>query len=182
MHKGMSWKRLEEEGGIQWPCPDESHPGSPFLHGRLWERPISGPRAPFSCVDHQPPVDELTDDFPIRLTTGRVLDSYNTGVQSGKFDSPIRSGDALEISSEDALRLNIADGETAKVSSRRGSILMRIKIDTELQVGLAFTTFHFPELADVNQLTSDAWDSKSGTSEFKAAAIKIEKIESMANV
>ena len=182
MHGGMSWERLEAEGGIQWPCPDEDHPGSLFLHGRLWERPISGRRAPFSCVEHRPPVDELTDEFPIRLTTGRVLDSYNTGVQSGKFDSPIRSGDALEISSEDAAMLNIVDGETVRVSSRRGSILMRVKTDAELQVGLVFTTFHFPELVDINQLTSDATDSKSGTGEFKAAAIKIEKIESMANV
>jgi predicted molibdopterin-dependent oxidoreductase YjgC len=182
MHAGMSWKRLEQEGGIQWPCPDEDHPGSPFLHGRLWERPVEGRRAPFSCVEHRPPVDELTDEFPIRLTTGRVLDSFNTGVQSDKFDSPIRSGDALEISSEDSLKLGVEEGETVKVSSRRGSILMRIEIDEDLQTGLAFTTFHFPELVDINQLTSDAWDSKSGTAEFKAAAIKIEKIESMANV
>ena len=182
MHAGMSWKRLEQEGGIQWPCPDEDHPGSPFLHGRLWERPVEGRRAPFSCVEHRPPVDELTDEFPIRLTTGRVLDSYNTGVQTDKFDSPIRSGDALEISSEDSLKLGVEEGETVKVSSRRGSILMRIEVDEDLQTGLAFTTFHFPELVDINQLTSDAWDSKSGTAEFKAAAIRIEKIESMANV
>ena len=134
---------LRTRGGIQWPCPDEDHPGSPFLHGRLWERPVEGRRAPFSCVEHRPPVDELTDEFPIRLTTGRVLDSYNTGVQTDKFDSPIRSGDALEISSEDSLKLGVEEGETVKVSSRRGSILMRIEIDEDLQTGLAFTTFHF---------------------------------------
>jgi len=177
MHGGMSWQRLEAEGGIQWPCPDEDHPGTPFLHGRLWKRPIDGRRAPFSCVDDHPPVDQLTDEFPLRLTTGRVLDSYNTGVQSGKFNSPIRSGDALELSTDDARSLGLVRGDRALVSSRRGSIEMTVAVDPDLPVGLAFTTFHFPEIADVNQLTSDAWDTSSGTSEFKAAAIRVEKLE-----
>ena len=177
MHGGMSWERLEDEGGIQWPCPNEDHPGTPFLHGRLWERPISGRRAPFSCVDDRPPADELTDEFPLRLTTGRVLDSYNTGVQSGKFNSPIRSGEALEVSQVDAESLGLAAGERVLVSSRRGSIEMTVAVDPDLPEGLAFTTFHFPELADVNQLTNEAWDPKSGTSEFKATAIRVDKVE-----
>ena len=177
MHGGMSWQRLEDEAGIQWPCPDEDHPGTPFLHGRLWERPVSGSRAPFSCVDDRPPVDLLTDEFPLRLTTGRVLDSYNTGVQSGKFNSPIRSGDALELSTDDAGSLGLVVGDRVMVSSRRGSIEMTVGVDPDLPVGLAFTTFHFPEIADVNQLTSDAWDTSSGTSEFKAAAIRVERVE-----
>jgi len=122
-------------------------------------------------------VDELTDEYPLRLTTGRVLDSYNTGVQSGKFNSPIRSGDALEVSRIDAELLGLVVGEKVLVSSRRGSIQMTVAVDPDLPVGLAFTTFHFPELADVNQLTSDAWDTSSGTSEFKAAAIRVEKVE-----
>ena len=176
MHGGMSWKRLAEEDGLQWPCPDEDHPGSRFLHGRLWERPISGRRAPFSCVEHRPPVDVLTEEFPLRLTTGRVLDSYNTGVQTESFNSPIRSGEALDLSAADALALGVQAGDRVQVSSRRGSIEMTIDIDASLQTGLAFTTFHFPELADINQLTNDAYDSKSGTAEFKAAAIRVEKI------
>ncbi len=180
MHGGMSWERLESEGGLQWPCPDEDHPGSPFLHGRLWERPVGGRRAPFSCVDHRPPVDELTDEFPLRLTTGRVLDSYNTGVQSGVYASPIRSGEALDMSPADAERIGVADGERVHVSSRRGSIEMTVSLDPDLAVGLAFTTFHFPGVADVNQLTSDAWDTRSGTSEFKAAAVRVERLEATA--
>jgi len=71
MHAGMKYARLDELGGIQWPCPDESHPGTQFLHARLWQDPVEGPRAPFSVVEHDPPVDTLTDEFPIRLTTGR---------------------------------------------------------------------------------------------------------------
>src|SRR5881628_3225441 len=75
MHTGMSYARLEELGGIQWPCADENDPGSLFLHGRLWEEPLRGPRAPFQVVENEPPVDVLDDDFPLRLTTGRRLDS-----------------------------------------------------------------------------------------------------------
>ena len=98
---GMSYRRLEELGGIQWPCWDETHPGELFLHSRLWEDPVPGHRAPFVAVEHDPPVDRLDDDFPIRLTTGRRLDSYNTGVQSGEFTSPLRRGESLDMSPED---------------------------------------------------------------------------------
>src|SRR5262245_8967648 len=84
-HRGMSYARLEAMGGLAWPCPDESHPGTPFLHGRLWADPVEGPRAPFNPVEHDPPVDRLTADFPIRLTTGRRLDSFNTGVQTAGY-------------------------------------------------------------------------------------------------
>ena len=90
MHAGMSYERLEKLGGIRWPCYDESHPGELFLHGRLWERPIIGPRAPFSPVEHAPPVDKLNEEYPIRMTTGRRLDSYNTGVQTAHYRSPLR--------------------------------------------------------------------------------------------
>src|SRR5204862_907062 len=74
MHAGMSYARLEELGGIQWPCWDESHAGEQFLHGRLWEAEVAEPAA-FQPVQHDPPVDVLDDDFPIRLTTGRRLES-----------------------------------------------------------------------------------------------------------
>ena len=92
MHAGMSYERLEKHGGIRWPCYDESHPGELYLHGRLWAEPRIGPRAPFTPVEHRPPADALSEEYPIRLTTGRRLDSYNTGVQSGGYDSPLRRG------------------------------------------------------------------------------------------
>ena len=176
MHAGMSWERIENEGGIQWPCPDENHPGSPFLHDRLWKQPAEGRLAPFSCVDDRPPVESLDDNYPLRLTTGRALDSYNTGVQTGRYNSPIRTGEALEVSTADAEKLGISTGERVIVSSRRGSVEMTVEIDPNLPSGLAFTTFHFPELVDVNQLTNSAYDLKSGTAEFKAAAIRVEKM------
>ncbi|HET8671994.1 MAG TPA: molybdopterin dinucleotide binding domain-containing protein, partial [Thermoleophilaceae bacterium] len=177
MHGGMSYQRLEQLGGIQWPCPDESHPGSQFLHARLWAEPREGRAAPFSVVEHDPPVDELDADFPIRLTTGRRLESFNTGVQSGRYSSPLhRRGESIELSPEDAHKLDLADGEVVRVSSRRGSIEAPVRVEDTLRPGLAFMAFHFPELVETNELTIDATDPKSGTAEFKATAIRVEKI------
>jgi formate dehydrogenase major subunit len=177
MHGGMSYARLDEMGGIQWPCPDESHPGTLFLHGRLWEEPRGGPPASFIPVDYEPPVDQLTDEYPIRLTTGRCLDSFNTGVQSGAYTAPIRRGGSVELSPEDAEALAVVEGDRVRVTSRRGSVAGPVRIDPGLRPGLAFMTLHFPDEIDTNLLTIDAWDPKSGTAEFKASAVRIEKLE-----
>ncbi len=177
MHAGMSYERLESEGGLQWPCPSLDHPGTLFLHSWLWDEvlPPRGP-APFIPVQWVPPVDPLSEDFPIRLTTGRALDSYNTGVQSGGYRSPIRKGAVLEICEEDGTNWDIREGDTVKISSRRGAIEVPVIFTDSLRPGLTFMTFHHPDEADVNQLTLDAWDPKSGTAEFKATAIRIEKV------
>ena len=177
VHAGMSYRRLEELGGIQWPCYDETHPGELFLHSRLWEDPVPGNRVPFVPVDHDPPVDRLTDDYPIRLTTGRRLDSYNTGVQTSGYTSPLRRGESLDISPEDAASYALADGETVRVVSRRGQVEVPIRIDPSLRPGLTFMTLHFQDDVAVNLLTIDATDPKSGTAEFKATAIRIERLE-----
>ncbi len=178
MHAGMSWERLEALGGIQWPCPDEEHPGTQFLHARLWERDraLQGPKAPFSVVVDDPPVDELNDEYPFRLTTGRRLDSFNTGVQTGQYTSPLRRRETLDVSPEDAVLLALAEDEIVRVSSRRGSLEVPVHIGTELRPGLVFMTFHFPEQVETNNLTIDATDPKSGTAEFKATAVRIEKL------
>jgi formate dehydrogenase major subunit len=176
MHAGMSYRRLGAHGGLQWPCPDEDHPGEAFLHARLWQEPLVGRRAPFHPVRHSPPVDELDADYPIRLTTGRRLDSYNTGVQSGAYASPLRRGETLDLSPADARTYGLREGERVRVSSRRGSLLAPVRIDRGLRAGLAFMSFHFPDQIDTNALTIDATDPRSGTAEFKASAIRIEKL------
>jgi len=174
----MSYERLEALGGIQWPCPDEDHPGTRFLHARLWERDPErqGPKAPFSAVPFEPPVDELTEEFPLRLTTGRRLTDYNTGVQTGGFSSPLRRGETVDVSPEDAARLGVVEGERVVVSSPRGSVEAPIHIDAGLRPGLVFMTLHFPDEVETNTLTIDAVDPKSGTAEFKASAVRIEKL------
>jgi predicted molibdopterin-dependent oxidoreductase YjgC len=176
MHAGMSYQRLDELEGIQWPCPDESHPGTQFLHERLWKDPVEGMPAPFHAVEHDPPVDRLSREFPIRLTTGRRLDSFNTGVQTGEYSSPLRKGEALLISPEDGKSLGVADGECVRASSRRGSVEVNVRFETSLRPGLAFMTLHFPDEVSTNVLTIDATDPKSGTAEFKASAIRIDRI------
>jgi formate dehydrogenase major subunit len=176
VHAGMSYARLEALGGIQWPCYDETHPGELFLHSRLWEDPVPGSRAPFVPVFHDPPVDRLDDDYPIRLTTGRRLDSYNTGVQTAGYRSPLRRGESLDLSPEDIESLGVDEGEVVLVSSRRGSVEVAVRSDPGLRAGLAFMTLHFQDDPATNLLTIDATDPKSGTAEFKATAIRVEKL------
>jgi formate dehydrogenase major subunit len=177
---GMSYARLETLGGIQWPCPDESHPGTPFLHGRLWESPRAGRAAPFSVVRHEGPVEKPDAAYPLLLTTGRRLESYNTGVQTGSYSSPQRWGETLDISPEDARALGIADGDPVRVTSRRGSLDVPARVDRSLRAGLVFMTLHFPDEAATNVLTIDAADPKSGTAEFKACAVRVEPVPALA--
>jgi predicted molibdopterin-dependent oxidoreductase YjgC len=176
VHAGMSYERLEKLHGLQWPCWDDTHPGELFLHSRLWARPVVGPRAPFSVVAHDPPVDRLDADFPLRLTTGRRLAEYNTGVQTAGYRSPTRRGEQLELSPEDAVRYGVQEGQPVRIVSRRGEVVAPIHIDRSLRPGLSFMTLHFPEQVATNLLTIDAVDPRSGTAEFKASAIRIEPL------
>ena len=122
VHAGMSYARLEALDGLQWPCYDEQHPGEAFLHSRLWERPVVGPRAPFIVVEHELPVDELDDEFPLRLTTGRRLAEYNTGVQTGAYASPTRRGEThRHLAGGRDAPAGSCEGQPVRVRSRRGA-------------------------------------------------------------
>jgi formate dehydrogenase major subunit len=172
---GMSYARLDALSGIQWPCPDESHPGETFLHGRLWETPCGGRPAPFSVVHHDPPVEQPDAEYPLLLTTGRRLESYNTGVQTSGYVSPLHNGETLDVSPEDAVRLGIRDGDMVAISSRRGRVVAPARVDPGLRAGLVFMTLHFPDDVATNVLTIDASDPRSGTAEFKACAVRVER-------
>ena len=179
---GMSYERLDREGGLHWPCYDENHPGELFLHSRLWNDPVGGPPAPFSVVEHDPPVERPDAEYPFTLTTGRRLDSYNTGVQTGGYTSPLRRGESLDISPEDADRLGVLNGDPVRVTSRRGSVVAPARIDRSLRAGLVFMTLHFQDEVKVNLLTIDETDPKSGTAEFKACAVRVEPVRSPESV
>lgn len=170
---GMSYARLEAEGGLQWPCPDESHPGTRFLHGRLWEVPRRGPAAPFSIVHHDGPVEAPDAEYPFLLTTGRRLESYNTGVQTRGYLSPLHRGEAIELAPEDAKKLGVHGGDVVEVRSRRGSVVAPVVVSANLRPGMVFMTLHFPDDVATNKLTIDATDPRSGTAEFKACAVRI---------
>ncbi len=121
-------------------------------------------------------MDELNEEYPIRLTTGRRLDSFNTGVQTGGYSSPLRRGETLDLAPEDAASYGLEEGEHVRVTSRRGTVIAPVRIDPGLRPGLAFMTLHFPDDVAVNLLTIDATDPKSGTAEFKATAIRIDML------
>ncbi|MFF3286341.1 molybdopterin oxidoreductase family protein [Streptomyces sp. NPDC003023] len=177
-HFGMTYERLDEHQGLQWPCPDVEELPSSFLHGRLWEKDPDrrGAPAAFGLVRHDPPVDLTDEAYPLRLTTGRRLDSYNTGVQSGGFASPLRRGEYIELCPEDAEAYGVRVGEEVRVSSRRGSVTAPVWVDPGLRPGLAFMTMHFPDEVDTNSLTIEANCPIAGTAEFKASAVRIEKL------
>ena len=176
LHRGMSYRRLAEAGGLQWPCPDEDHPGTKFLHERLWKRPVEGKRAPFVPVDWEPPHEEPDEEYPFLLTTGRRLEFYNTGTQSRAYAWPRGQMTYVQIHPDDARRLGVEDEDLVRVASRRGALLAPARLDPTLAPGLVFMAFHHPELVPTNLLTVDAWDRKSGTAEFKAAAVAITRV------
>jgi predicted molibdopterin-dependent oxidoreductase YjgC len=173
--RGMTYARLEAEHGIQWPCPSEGHPGTRTLHTRLWEAEVN-PRAPFMPVDWEPPVETPTPDYPFMLTTGRRLAFYNTGVQSNAYDHPHNIGEWMEIAAADADRLGVRDGQAVAVTSRRGRIEVPAYRSDAVKPGTVFLSFHFPDHVKTNTLSIDAADPKSGTAEFKATAVRVERI------
>jgi predicted molibdopterin-dependent oxidoreductase YjgC len=178
IHAGMSYARLEELHGIQWPCYSEDRLEPPYLHGRLWNTDPAerGAPAPFAAIRHSPPVDLLDEEFPLRLTTGRRLSGYNTGVQSGQIATPLLGKGSIEVSREDARRLGLSPGDSVRVTSRRASLVAPVVIEPGLRPGLAFMTAHFPDEVDTNSLTIEATDPLSGTAEYKATAIRIDKV------
>jgi formate dehydrogenase major subunit len=179
---GMSYARLEALHGLQWPCPDENHPGTRFLHARLWDDDPAkrGRLAPFSLVHHAGPVELPDAEYPFTLSTGRRLESYNTGVQTAGYHSPLHRGETLDLSPEDAATLGVAQGDVVRVTSRRGSIDVPVWIDRALRAGVVFMTLHFPDDAATNLLTINATDPRSGTAEFKACAVRVEPLRRLA--
>jgi formate dehydrogenase major subunit len=173
---GMSYERLEQLNGIQWPCPTLDHPGTKFLHSRLWETDPAkrGSAAPFSVVHHEGPVEQPDDEYPFILTTGRRLESFNTGVQTGGYASPLHRGETVDMSPEDATDLGVDEGDLVRVTSRRGTVVAPVYIDRGLRQGVVFMTLHFPDDVATNLLTINASDPKSGTAEFKACAVRVE--------
>ena len=119
---------------------------------------------------------------PFLLTTGRRLESYNTGVQSSGYPSPLHRGETLDISPEDAKSLGIGDGDLVRVTSRRGTVDVPARIDRALRANLVFMTLHFPDDVATNLLTIDVADPRSGTAEFKACAVRVEPVSATAGV
>ncbi len=133
-------------------------------------------RAPFHLVRHTPPVDLTDEEYPVRLTKGRRLDSYNILLQKGGSGPPLRRTECVELSPEDAERYGVVVGEQVRVATRRGSTTAPVWVDPALRPGVAFMTGRPPESSDANQWPGRASCPVAGALEFEAAAIRIEKM------
>jgi formate dehydrogenase alpha subunit len=170
-YAGISYQRLEK-GGLQWPCPNEEHPGTPIMHCNEFVCGIGK----FKPAEHVPPDEMPSAEYPLLLDTGRRLYHYHTGTMSRKtMIEDYMSSDTLEINCLDASDLEVCDGDKVRLTSRRGSIEIPVRITETVPKGLVFTSFHFSE-TPINQLTNPKVDAKSKIPELKVCAVRIEKI------
>jgi formate dehydrogenase alpha subunit len=174
IYGGMFYPRLDEEG-LQWPCPDANHPGTKFLHKGKFARG----KGKFFAVEFKEAAELPDEEYPLILTTGRVLYHFHTGTvtRRSKGLSEIYPEALVEISPKDAQELNIEDGEKIEVASRRGKIQAKTKVTEKSDQGVVFMSFHFHEAA-ANLLTNAALDPVAKIPEYKVCAVKVKKISS----
>lgn len=169
-YTGVKYERIEKVG-LQTPVPDDTHPGTPFLFAESFPRG----RGKFHPLEYNPVAESTDEDYPLTLTTGRVLEHWHGGTQTRNASlNEIWPEALMEISPVDAARLGIADGGAARVTSRRGSIVLRVRVTHKANPGVVFIPFHFAEAA-ANLLTIDALDPLARIPEYKACAVRVVK-------
>lgn len=168
-YAGITYERIEKDG-IQWPCPTEDHPGTKYLHKGRFPRG----KGLLVGIEYQAPAELTNKDYPKLLTTGRMLYHYNIMTRHSKNLNTLRPYELAELHPVDAKELGVVDGDQIRVSSRRGSIVTRVKITERVSPGLLFMTFHYKE-SPVNELTNSAFDPVTKTAEYKVSAVKIER-------
>jgi predicted molibdopterin-dependent oxidoreductase YjgC len=172
-YAGMSYERIAEEGGLQWPCPAQDHPGTPYLHKGKFVRG----KGLFHAVEFIPPAELPDEEFPLLLSTGRVLYHYLAGTTTRRDEGlNFRYPNAyVEMNPADTFELGIEEEEVVRVSSRRGDINVAVKITKRSPKGVVFIPFHFIE-APANRLTNPAFDPIAKIPEYKVCAVRVEKI------
>jgi formate dehydrogenase major subunit len=172
---GITYARLEE-AGLQWPCPTEDHPGTAVLHTKSFP---SAQRAPLKRIEFAASHETTSPEFPFVLTTGRTLYQFNAGTMTMRTANvELRPTDTLDISSEDAMRLELNDGEQVRVRSRYGEIFVPIRINPAVKPGELFATFHTTDVF-VNRLIGSGRDNVVHTPEYKIVAARIEKLSAV---
>lgn len=170
---GISHERIENEGGMQWPCPTPEHPGTPTLHT---DGPIRG-KVALQPIAYRPS-DELPDeDFPLLLSTGRTLYHYNAATQTRRASGAMarQPGNFIEMHRKDARMRGLKNGQAVRVSSRRGAVVAKVQVSPRMRRGCVWMPLHFPE-ANTNRLTNDAGDPTTSTAEYKVCAVTVEAI------
>jgi formate dehydrogenase major subunit len=166
---GITYARLEAPGGVQWPCPDEAHPGTPVLH----EHAFPSGRATLACVEYRAGEEQPTADFPFVLVTGRDLYAFNAGTMTGRSDTAtLRPTDRLELSGADAANLGVEDGTRVRLESRYGQVELGAEITTRVPAGVVFATFNDPAVA-LNRVTGPHRDARTRTPEYKVTAVRV---------
>ncbi len=169
--KGINYQRLENSS-IQWPCPTEDHPGTPYLHKGKFTRGLGL----FQPSDHIPPGEMPDEEYPFLLSTGRILFHYNVTTPYSPGIASVWDKEMAEIHPEDAKRMGIVTGERVKVTSRRGEVTSAVKVTDRVQPGMIWMSFHHTA-TPTNALTSHHLDPITGTGEYKVCAVKIEKVQ-----
>ncbi|KKL53407.1 hypothetical protein LCGC14_2275770, partial [marine sediment metagenome] len=171
IYGGMSFDRIESIG-LQWPCPDKTHPGTKYLHKDKFSRG----KGKFHPVEYRPPAEEPEKKYPFVLTTGRQLYQFHTGTMTRKSAviNQISPTGYVELHPDDAAKLKVKDGENVKVTTRRGNVTVPAKVTDGIEPGWLFMPFHFVESA-ANLLTNDQLDPIAKIPEYKACAANITK-------
>ncbi|MCF6336287.1 MAG: formate dehydrogenase subunit alpha, partial [Spirochaetales bacterium] len=168
---GISHSRLEEEGGVHWPCPDKDHPGTPFL----FEKSFPRGRGFFNILDLHLESEQTSREYPYILSTGRVLYHWHGGTMTRRSVlDKIYPNALVEMHPEDAAKEGLTEGDLIRVASARGSIVAKLKVSERSQEGLIFIPIHFAE-ASVNELTNDLRDPVAKIPDFKISAVRITK-------
>ena len=167
--KGISFKRLDELGSIQWPCDDESPEGTPVMHVEEFTRG----KGRFMLTEFVPTPERTNRNFPLILTTGRILSQYNVGAQTRRTENNVwYKEDILEIHPSDAEVRGIKDGTLASLTSRVGGTTMRVKVTDRMPPGVVYSTFHFPE-SGANVITTENSDWATNCPEYKVTAVQV---------
>ena len=170
---GITYERLESSGGLQWPCPTTEHPGTPRLHIGKFTRGLGK----FQPVHYIPPAEMPDEEYPLTLTTGRLLYHFHTGTMTRRVRglNQIAPEATVEMNPKDVVKLGLADGEMARIVSRRGKVVARVNTTDSLAPGVVFMNFHFSESL-TNALTSPALDPIAKAPELKVCAVRVEKV------
>ncbi|MGQ0442073.1 MAG: formate dehydrogenase subunit alpha [Methylophilaceae bacterium] len=175
--KGVSFKKLDELGSIQWPC-DDAHPqGTPTMHIDEFVRG----KGKFFITQYVPTTEKVNAKYPLILTTGRILSQYNVGAQTRRTKNVAwHTQDIVEIHPHDAEDRGINDGDWVGIVSRAGETVLRAKLTDRVQAGVIYTTFHHPESGS-NVITTDNSDWATNCPEFKVTAVQVTKVHQLSD-
>ncbi|MBM7785743.1 molybdopterin oxidoreductase family protein [Tenggerimyces flavus] len=175
-YAGISYERLDRDGGVFWPCPTKDHPGTPRMFHDGFATPNG--RARFVPVEYRPAVEDVDSTYPVYLTTGRVLAHYQSGAQTRRIPSLRRAAPDpfVELHPQLAGRHGIEDGDEVRVVSRRGEATAPARITDTIRTDTAFMPFHWSGAGRANTLTNPALDPTSKMPEFKVCAVRLEKV------